>query len=204
MDHEQARRQALENPRERWIVFLHPSQQEVVTSRHTVPSLVAGAAGTGKTVVALHRAREPARRSLDAHVLLATCSRTLALRLKRDGGQPVGEDDPAIQRSGSCTCSDRPTRSASVMVDGSSSPRPTTGCVVGSVGRERIWVSQRSIGPSWRPSGSTSSNTGRSATWGRAGASRGSVAAYPWAHGNGGSCGSCSSVRGPTSTRPAP
>jgi superfamily I DNA/RNA helicase len=41
---------------ERWRVFLHPSQKRIVENPAKTPMLVRGAAGTGKTVVAMHRA----------------------------------------------------------------------------------------------------------------------------------------------------
>ncbi len=47
---------ALEYPWERWTVFLHPAQRELVERRFGGPARIAGSAGTGKTVVALHRA----------------------------------------------------------------------------------------------------------------------------------------------------
>lgn len=42
---------------EKWRVFLHPIQQELVTKSFNGSALVKGAAGTGKTVVAMHRAK---------------------------------------------------------------------------------------------------------------------------------------------------
>ncbi|MCK9462851.1 MAG: AAA family ATPase [Proteobacteria bacterium] len=53
---------ALEAPMERWIAFLHPSQREMVERAFSGPAKVSGSAGTGKTVVAMHRARHLARR----------------------------------------------------------------------------------------------------------------------------------------------
>ena len=47
---------ALDYPWEQWTVFLHPSQRDIVERRYGGPARVAGSAGTGKTVVALHRA----------------------------------------------------------------------------------------------------------------------------------------------------
>lgn len=41
---------------EKWRVFLHPAQRRLVEKKQTTPTLVRGAAGTGKTVVAMHRA----------------------------------------------------------------------------------------------------------------------------------------------------
>ena len=39
-----------------WRIFLHPVQRKIVNSKSMAPCLVRGSAGTGKTVVALHRA----------------------------------------------------------------------------------------------------------------------------------------------------
>ena len=52
---------ALEWPMERWITFLHPSQNDLVARKLSGPAKVSGSAGTGKSVVALHRARWLAR-----------------------------------------------------------------------------------------------------------------------------------------------
>ncbi|PWE17131.1 DNA helicase [Marinicauda salina] len=70
--------QALEYPWERWTVFLHPAQRVHVDRRYAGPARISGSAGTGKTVVALHRAVELARGDLDAQVLLTTFSKGLA------------------------------------------------------------------------------------------------------------------------------
>lgn len=43
-------------PLEQWRVFLHPSQRRLVEMRASGPVRVLGSAGTGKTVVAMHRA----------------------------------------------------------------------------------------------------------------------------------------------------
>ena len=48
---------ALEGPMHRWLSFLHPTQQALVQKDFKGPSKVSGSAGTGKTVVAMHRAR---------------------------------------------------------------------------------------------------------------------------------------------------
>ena len=47
---------ALEYPWEKWVVFLHPEQRRFATGNYSGPARVSGSAGTGKTVVALHRA----------------------------------------------------------------------------------------------------------------------------------------------------
>lgn len=56
----------LRTPIEDWMVYLRPDQQAIVERDHDGPSRVLGPAGTGKTVVGLHRARELARRSRGA------------------------------------------------------------------------------------------------------------------------------------------
>ncbi len=74
---------ALDAPWERWIVFLHPAQQGVVDRGFNGPARVTGSAGTGKTVVALHRAVRLARASSSARLLLTTFSAPLAAALGR-------------------------------------------------------------------------------------------------------------------------
>ena len=83
---------ALEYPWEKWAVFLHPAQRELVERRFGGPARVTGSAGTGKTVVALHRAVHLARQSPDARVLLATFSKSLRQALQIKLGHLV---DPA-------------------------------------------------------------------------------------------------------------
>ncbi len=73
---------ALDHPWEKWIVFLHPAQRQLVEREYNGPARVAGSAGTGKTVVALHRAAHLARTDTDARVLLATFSEALAAALR--------------------------------------------------------------------------------------------------------------------------
>jgi mRNA-degrading endonuclease RelE of RelBE toxin-antitoxin system len=72
---------ALEYPWERWAVFLHPAQRQLVQKDFAGPARVAGSAGTGKTIVALHRAFYLARTNPNARVLLTTLSETLARSL---------------------------------------------------------------------------------------------------------------------------
>ena len=73
--------QALEAPWYAWSVFLHPSQRAVVERVFNGPARVAGSAGTGKTVVALHRAVRALRADPLARVLLTTFSEPLAASL---------------------------------------------------------------------------------------------------------------------------
>ena len=69
---------ALDFPWEKWAVFLHPAQRQIVEKNYGGAFRVAGAAGTGKTIVAIHRAVYLARTNPDARVLLTTISDTLA------------------------------------------------------------------------------------------------------------------------------
>ncbi|MXZ23056.1 MAG: AAA family ATPase [Caldilineaceae bacterium SB0665_bin_25] len=73
---------ALDYPWEKWVVFLHPAQRDLVERTYSGPARVSGSAGTGKTIVALHRAVHLARTNPDARVLLTTFSDTLASALR--------------------------------------------------------------------------------------------------------------------------
>jgi mRNA-degrading endonuclease RelE of RelBE toxin-antitoxin system len=69
-------------PWEKWTIFLHPSQREWVERDYSGPARVSGSAGTGKTIVALHRAVFLVRANPDCRVLLTTFSETLADALR--------------------------------------------------------------------------------------------------------------------------
>jgi len=73
---------ALAYPWEKWTIFLHPEQRQLVESQFSGPARVSGSAGTGKTIVALHRAVFLARRYPEARILLTTFSEALANALK--------------------------------------------------------------------------------------------------------------------------
>lgn len=73
---------ALEAPWEKWTIFLHPKQRKIVEQNFNGPARVSGSAGTGKTIVAVHRAVHLAHKNPDARVLLATFSDTLANLLR--------------------------------------------------------------------------------------------------------------------------
>ncbi|OWY40965.1 DNA helicase [Xenophilus sp. AP218F] len=70
--------QALDYPWEKWTLFLHPGQRQVVEREYNGPARVSGSAGTGKTIVALHRANQLLRQKDDVRVLLTTFSEPLA------------------------------------------------------------------------------------------------------------------------------
>jgi mRNA-degrading endonuclease RelE of RelBE toxin-antitoxin system len=73
---------ALDYPWDKWTVFLHPAQRQIVEKDFNGPVRISGSAGTGKTIVALHRAVFLARTNPDARVLLTTFSESLANALR--------------------------------------------------------------------------------------------------------------------------
>jgi hypothetical protein len=86
---------AAREPIEAWMTWLHPMQNSLVSRTFNGPARIRGAAGTGKTVVALHRARHLARQP-GSRVLvtsfvrtLADVHRTLLTRLDPDLGDAV-------------------------------------------------------------------------------------------------------------------
>ena len=83
---------ALDYPWDKWTVFLHPEQRQIVERDYSGPARVSGSAGTGKTIVALHRAVHLARRDTDARVLLTTFSDTLANALRGKLRRLVGNE----------------------------------------------------------------------------------------------------------------
>ena len=74
---------ALEYPWDKWSIFLHPAQRSLIEKDFAGPARVAGSAGTGKTIVALHRAVFLARKHPDSRLLLSTFSGALANALQR-------------------------------------------------------------------------------------------------------------------------
>lgn len=67
-----------------WRTFLHPEQRRYVESNYNGAFRLSGGAGTGKTVVAIHRARRLARDNPDARIILTTFNATLAQGLRAD------------------------------------------------------------------------------------------------------------------------
>jgi hypothetical protein len=76
----------LSAPLERWRVFLHPSQRRLVERQWSGAVRVLGGAGTGKTVVAMHRARWLANQLIQSNapgrVLFTTFTRNLATDIR--------------------------------------------------------------------------------------------------------------------------
>jgi mRNA-degrading endonuclease RelE of RelBE toxin-antitoxin system len=89
---------ALDFPWEKWTIFLHPEQRQWVERDYTGPARVSGSAGTGKTIVALHRAAYLARTHPDARVLLTTFSDTLASALHTKLKRLLGNEPRLAER----------------------------------------------------------------------------------------------------------
>lgn len=75
----------LNEPLAYWRVFLHPSQRKLVQVDFNGPARVLGGAGTGKTVVAMHRAKYLASQCSDAErILFTTFTKSLILDIKKN------------------------------------------------------------------------------------------------------------------------
>ena len=74
-----------------WQLFLHPQQRALVERHANGPMRISGGAGTGKTVIAVHRAVELAKRDAaggrEPQILLTTYTRNLADDLRRQVAQ---------------------------------------------------------------------------------------------------------------------
>ena len=74
-----------------WQLFLHPQQRALVERHTNGPMRVSGGAGTGKTVIAVHRAVELTKRDKadgqEPRILLTTYTRNLADDLRRQVAQ---------------------------------------------------------------------------------------------------------------------
>ncbi|MFA5823330.1 MAG: 3'-5' exonuclease [Thermodesulfovibrionales bacterium] len=69
-------------PLEDWMLFLHPDQKPIVSKEFNGPARLRGVSGSGKTVIAIHRARYFARRIIEEgsnqYVLFITFNKSLA------------------------------------------------------------------------------------------------------------------------------
>src|SRR6266508_2513212 len=75
-------RMILDAPMAKWIAFLHPTQKKLARGEFNGAVKVTGSAGTGKTVVAMHRARHLAAQG--SRVLLTSYVNTLCRNLERN------------------------------------------------------------------------------------------------------------------------
>jgi len=89
---------ALDFPWEKWTIFLHPEQRQWVEFDYNGPARVSGSAGTGKTIVALHRAVYLARMNPDTRVLLTTFSDPLANAMQTKLRRLLGNEPRLAER----------------------------------------------------------------------------------------------------------
>lgn len=94
-DDEELRRVIEGGSLDAWRVFLHPEQRVYAARDVNGPYRLSGGAGTGKTVVLLHRARRLALAKPDGRVLLTTFTTNLAHESSRN----LARLDPSVERS---------------------------------------------------------------------------------------------------------
>lgn len=83
VDGEDELRRIMAEPLEKWRVFLHPTQRKIVNRTYSGPARVLGGAGTGKTVVAMHRAKQLASQMKgNDRILFTTFTANLAADIK--------------------------------------------------------------------------------------------------------------------------
>ncbi|MDB4460526.1 UvrD-helicase domain-containing protein [bacterium] len=90
----------LDAPLEKWRLFLHPSQSQLATGNFPGPTLVTGGAGTGKTVVAMHRVKyllENVFTQEDDRILFTTYTANLASNLKGMLADLCGENASRLE-----------------------------------------------------------------------------------------------------------
>lgn len=78
-----------------WRVFLHPEQRKYAKRSYSGPFRLSGGAGTGKTVVLLHRTRMLASREPGSPILLTTFTTNLADQMRTD----LDRLDPALPKA---------------------------------------------------------------------------------------------------------
>lgn len=94
-DQEELRRVIEQGDFGAWRIFLHPEQRRYVERSYSGPFRLSGGAGTGKTVVLIHRARALARRDRKTRVVLTTFTTNLAEVL----GESLTRLDPRIPQT---------------------------------------------------------------------------------------------------------
>ncbi|MBT9136282.1 MAG: putative ATP-dependent DNA helicase YjcD [Firmicutes bacterium] len=89
----------LNAPLAQWRTFLHPIQRKLAAGDRSGPVRILGGAGTGKTVLAIHRAAWLARNRCteEASILFTTFTRNLALDIEQNL-KSLMLDDPALKR----------------------------------------------------------------------------------------------------------
>ncbi len=131
-----------------WRVFLHPEQRRYVDKTFNGPFRLSGGAGTGKTVVLIHRARALARRDPNARIVLTTFTTTLATALREGLAQldpqvPLAPapGDPGVHISGVDALASAVIRGAGSGIDAA---------VRTVLGEDRSDPNGRALSTSWR------------------------------------------------------
>lgn len=86
VDGEDELRRIMAEPLEKWRVFLHPTQRKIVQRKYSGPARALGGAGTGKTVVAIHRAKQLASgiENNQSRILFTTFTANLAADIQEN------------------------------------------------------------------------------------------------------------------------
>lgn len=85
VDGEDELRRIMAEPLEKWRVFLHPTQRKIVRKAYSGAARVLGGAGTGKTVVAMHRAKQLASKCEgQQRILMTTFTANLAADIREN------------------------------------------------------------------------------------------------------------------------
>lgn len=85
VDGEDELRRIMAEPLEKWRVFLHPTQRKIVRKAYSGAARVLGGAGTGKTVVAMHRAKHLASKCEgQQRILMTTFTANLAADIREN------------------------------------------------------------------------------------------------------------------------
>lgn len=85
VDGEDELRRIMAEPLEKWRVFLHPTQRKIVQKEYSGSARVLGGAGTGKTVVAMHRAKHLASKCEgQQRILMTTFTANLAADIREN------------------------------------------------------------------------------------------------------------------------
>jgi hypothetical protein len=90
----------LSAPLDKWRIFLHPSQDRLVNKKFNGPARVLGGPGTGKTVVAMHRARHLARevfKEKTDRILFTTFTANLAESVEQNLRSLCGDEMDRIE-----------------------------------------------------------------------------------------------------------
>lgn len=85
VDGEDELRRIMAEPLEKWRVFLHPTQGKIARKEYSGSARVLGGAGTGKTVVAMHRAKHLASKCEgQQRILMTTFTANLAADIREN------------------------------------------------------------------------------------------------------------------------